>query len=59
MCELDELKERLRAATDRVRAAILVNDDMEAYNDALAEQDALQDMIQELEDSERGEADGD
>lgn len=52
MIELTELQERLRTATDRVRAAILVDDDMEDYEDALTEQDALQDLIQEFEQGE-------
>jgi hypothetical protein len=59
MIELTELQERLRTATDRVRAAILVDDDMEDYEDALAEQDALKDLIQEFEDAEGEECDTD
>lgn len=54
MSELHDLQEQLREATDRVRAAILVDDDMEEYEDAQAEQDALQDLIQEYEDAEIG-----
>ena len=52
MSELDVLKEELRAVTDRVRVAILVDDDMEDYEDALAEQDAIQDMIREAEEGD-------
>ena len=59
MSELDLLKEELRTVTDRVRVAMLVDDDMEDYEDALAEQDALQDLMQEFEDAEKegGECD--
>lgn len=52
MSDLTELQERLREVTDRVRVAILVDDDMEDYEDALTEQDALQDLIQEFEQGE-------
>lgn len=52
MSEMHELQERLREVTDRVRVAILVDDDMEDYEDALAEQDALKDLIQEFEEVE-------
>ena len=56
MSELDALKEELRTVTDRVRVAMLIDDDMEAYQDAEAEQDALNDLIQEFEDAEAEEA---
>lgn len=52
MSDLTELQERLREVTDRVRVAILVDDDLEDYEDALTEQDALQDLIQEFEEVE-------
>lgn len=52
MSDLTELQERLRVVTDRVRVAILVDDDLEDYEDALTEQDALQDLIQEFEQEE-------
>lgn len=52
MSELHDLQERLREVTDRVRVAILVDDDMEDYEDALTEQDALQDLIQEFSEEE-------
>ena len=52
MSELDALKEELRTVTDRVRVAMLVDDDMEDYEDALAEQDALQDIIREAEEGD-------
>lgn len=52
MSELHDLQERLREVTDRVRVAILIDDDLEAYEDALTEQDALQDLIQEFEQEE-------
>ena len=52
MSDLTELQERLREVTDRVRVAILVDDDMEDYEDAMTEQDALQDLIQEFSEEE-------
>ena len=52
MSDLTELQERLRVVTDRVRVAILIDDDLEDYEDALTEQDALQDLIQEFEQEE-------
>ena len=54
--ELERLKEEMRAVTDRVRVAAMIDDDMEAYQDAEAEQDALNDLIQEFEDAEAEEA---
>ena len=57
MSELHELQERLRMVTDRVRVSILVDDDMEDYEDASAEQDAINDMIREMQ--EEGDLDGD
>ncbi|MBQ6595319.1 MAG: hypothetical protein IJH78_06675 [Clostridia bacterium] len=57
MSELHELQERYRLATDRVRQAILIDDDMEDYEDALAEQDALADLIQEEMDGEEVDCD--
>ena len=52
MSDLTELQERHRVVTDRVRVAILIDDDLEDYEDALTEQDALQDLIQEFEQEE-------
>jgi len=57
MSELHDLQERLREVTDRVRVSILVDDDMEDYEDALSEQDAINDMIREMQ--EEGDPDGD
>ena len=57
MTELHDLQERLRAVTDRVRVSILVDDDMEDYEDALSEQDAINDMIREMQ--EEGDSDDD
>ena len=59
MTELHDLQERLREVTDRVRVSILVDDDMEDYEDALSEQDAINDMIREMQEDEDGDPDGD
>ena len=60
MSELHDLQERLRVVTDRVRKSMMIDEDMEDYEDALSEQDALYDMIREMqEEDEDGDQDGD
>ena len=60
MSELHDLQERLRVVTDRVRKSMMIDEDMEDYEDALSEQDALYDVIREMqEEDEDGDQDGD